>query len=52
MILGYNIILNIPILPINFKIMIKEITIRWLQMSSPNAGQANDDESITENDTD
>lgn len=46
MFLGYNIILNIPILPINFKIIVKEITINFIQLMSPNAGHSNDDESI------
>ena len=47
MYLGYNIILNLPIIPINLKIMTKEMTLPFIQFMSPNAGHKNDDESIT-----
>lgn len=47
MYLGYNILLNISILPINFKIITKELTLPYWQFLSPNAGHANDSESLT-----
>ena len=51
MYLGYNILLNISILPINFKIIVKELSLPYWQFLSPNAGHDNDSESINSWDT-
>lgn len=50
MFLGYNILLNVTILPINWLLISKEITMPFIQFLSPNAGHNDDDISINTDD--
>jgi hypothetical protein len=46
MFIGYNLILNAPVVPINFILIFKELSMPFIQFASPNAGHSDDDIAI------
>lgn len=47
MFIGYNLLINLSALPINFIVILKEFTMPFFQFLSPNAGHSDDDISLT-----
>ena len=50
MFIAYNLIMNLTTIPINYGIIIKELTLPIIQFASPNAGHVDDDISINTDD--